>query len=36
MCNVDQQFNQVVRDFLLPLPTQRSQKRGAHGERVAP
>ncbi len=26
----------VVRDFLLPLPTQRSQKRGAHGERVAP
>jgi len=36
MRNVDQQFNQVVRDFPLSLPTERSQKRIADCQRVAP
>jgi len=36
MRNVDQQFNQVVRDFPLSLPTERSEKRIADCQRVAP
>jgi hypothetical protein len=34
--DVDQQFNQVVRDFALPLPTQRRQERVAPLGRMTP
>jgi len=34
MRNVDQQFNQVVRDFPLSLPTERSQKRIADCQQI--